>query len=128
MKTFLIDTNAFLRFLLNDVPAQKKEFEKLLNRAKKSEIKLVVPQIIIFEINFTLEKYYKFSKEDIVDKLQALIEASYLQIEERAAFLETLGIYSKSKISFVDCFIYAKAKQLEVDLFTFDKNLQKLRE
>lgn len=127
-KRFLVDANAFLRFLLNDIPFQKKAFQKLLSHAQKSEIGLIVPQIIIFEIQFALEKYYKFSKADITDKLQSLVEAHYLQIEDRTIFFEALKIYSRSNISFVDCFLYAKAKQLDVGLFTFDQDLQKLQE
>ena len=126
MKTFTVDANAFLRFLLNDVPTQKKEFEKLLNRAKKSKVKLIVPQIVIFEINFILQKYYGYPKENIIDKLQTIVETFYLQVSDTDIFRESLKLYLKSSLSLVDCFIYCFAKDKNAEIFTFDKDLSKL--
>lgn len=128
MKILFVDANAFLRFLLNDIPKQKKEFEKLLNQAKRSKIKLIIPQIVIFEINFILEKYYGFKKEEIIDKLQVIVETPYLQISDAGIFRDSLKLYSKSNLSLVDCFIYCSARDSRAELFTFDKNLQKLSE
>lgn len=126
-KVFIVDANAFLRFLLNDIPAQKEEFEKILNRAKKSEIKLIVPQIVIFEINFILQKYYGFDKEDIVDKLQTIVETPYLQVVDADIFREVFKLYLESNSSLVDCFIVCFAKKSNVQIFSFDKDLLKLR-
>lgn len=126
MKTFFVDANAFLRFLLNDIPKQKKEFEQLLNKAKKSEVELIVPQIIIFEINFVLKKFYNFSKEEITDKLQSIVKAPYLKVQDREILLNAIKLYSKNNLSLTDCFLYAKAREEESNIFTFDKNLQKI--
>ena len=126
MTSFLVDANSFLRFLLNDVPRQKKGVEQLLRKAEKSQVILNVPQIVIFEINFALRKYYGFSKEDIVDKLQTIIETPFLKIEDSLIFREALKIYSQKNISLTDCFLYVKAKEKGQRVFTFDKNLQKL--
>ncbi len=126
MKQLIVDTNPFLRFLLNDVPYQKKEFEKLLNQAKKSQITLLVPQIVIFEINFALEKYYQYPKEEIIIKLKSIIEAPYLEVADFQIFLDCLKFYSELNLSLVDCFLLTISEQQETELFTFDKNLQKL--
>jgi uncharacterized protein len=127
MRTIFVDANAFLRFLLNDIPEQKKEFEKLLNLAKASKIKLNVPQIIIFEINFSLQKYYKFSKSEVVDKLQTIIETPYLRIQDGEALRDAVILYSQNDLSLTDCFLYIKAKEKDAELFTFDKVLKALR-
>ena len=127
MKQLVVDTNAFLRFLLDDIPEQKNAFEKLLKQAKKSEIVIYVPQIIIFELHFILDKYYHFTKEEIIDKLKPIVSVSYLQVEKKEVFLSALTMYTgNTNVSFVDCFLVAQAKQLEADLFTFDEKLQKL--
>ena len=127
MKTFVVDANAFLRFLLNDIPRQKKDFEKLLNQAKKSEIRLIVPQIVIFEINFTLGKYYGFTKEDIIEKLKTIIEAPYLQIADRHILRQAFKLHLKFNLSLTDCFIYCLAQEKDAQIFTFDKALKKLK-
>jgi len=126
MKTIIPDSNVFLRFLLNDIPEQKKLAEKLLTQAKNKEASLLVPQIVIFEIDFILEKYYLFSKKEVVERLKSLISTDYIEIESKEAFGEALKIYEKQPISFVDCFLIARARLEEVELFTFDQKLSKL--
>jgi len=126
MKSIVADTNIFLRFFLDDVPEQKIITEKLLQRAKDKEIRIIVPQIIIFEISFILEKGYHFPKEQVIDKLNAIISAEYLQIESRDIFISALTIYKSANVSLTDCFLFAKAKAENAELFTFDKKLKKL--
>ena len=122
----VIDTNNFLRFLLNDIPEQKKEFEKLIKKAIKSKKSLIVPQIVIFEINFTLEKYYHYPKEEIIEKLQSIISAPYFVVQDSSVFQMSIRLFSENNLSLADCFIFAYSKDNQADLFTFDENLKKL--
>lgn len=55
MKHYVVDTNAFLRFLEGDIPTQKREVEILLEQANKGEVKLFVPQIVIFKLHFIID-------------------------------------------------------------------------
>lgn len=126
MKTFFVDTNPFLRFILSDIVSQKIEFKKLVNQARKGKVRLVVPQIVIFEINFALQKYYKFDKQDVIDKLQTIVDTPYFEVASRDIFRTTLKIYSEHNLSLADCFIYCSTEDANAELFTFDKNLQKL--
>ena len=71
MKIYYVDTNVFLRFLLNDIPAQYAIVEELFNKAKNEKVKLVVPQIIIFEIQFVLATLYHLSKPEIIENIQS---------------------------------------------------------
>lgn len=126
MKSLLLDTNIFLRFILNDVPNQQKIAEKLLKQAKDRQLNLRVPQIIIFEIEFILNKYYFFSKNDIFGKLKSIIDASYLDIQDRDIFKTALSFYEDKNISLVDCFLRANADINGIEIFTFDQKLAKL--
>ncbi len=126
MTSFIVDTNAFLRFILNDIPSQKERFGEILHKAKKSEIVLLVPQIIIFEIDFALEKYYGFSKQEVVDKLQTIVDMPYFKMQERDILRSALILYVQNNLSLVDCFLHAKAQEEGIEIYTFDKALQKL--
>lgn len=126
MKRFLIDANAFLRFLLDDIPEEKKAFEALLQKAKHKEVILLVPQIVIFEIDFILEKYYQFSKEAIINKLKSIISTSYIEVQDREYFKRAIELYGQESISFVDCFLLSKAEIEKADVFTFDRKLKNL--
>lgn len=126
MKRIIADTNAFLRVFLDDIPSQKKTFEKVLQKAKEKQIHLLVPQIVIFEIEFVLRKIYRVPKEKIIENLQTLVPISYIDIESREIFITALDHYSKENISFVDCFLLAKAESEKAEIFTFDKKLKEL--
>lgn len=127
MKTVIVDTNAFLRFFLNDIQKQKKAFESALHKAKRNELILVVPQIILFEIDFILTKYYRFSKGEVIERLESVISTSYLQVQDQGVFRNAIDLYAKHNIAFVDCFLLSKAKLEEAELFTFDQKLEKLK-
>lgn len=125
MKTIIIDTNGYLRLLLDDIPAQADEIAKLLQKAQKGEVNIVLPQIVIFEIVFILEKYYQLDKSEAIHKVMALVLTGYIQVEEREVFIHTLNFYKFSQVSFVDVFLLQKAMLEQRELFTFDQELQK---
>lgn len=128
MRKVLLDTNALLRFFLNDIPEQKKAVDKLIQGAKAGEESLIVSQIVVFELAFILEKYYQFAKDLVVDRVKNLVLTKYLKVESRETFILALSLYSATSVSFVDCFLIAKAKQLKSEIFSFDKELIKLQE
>ena len=127
MKKIIADTNVYLRFVLGDNPKQKLAFKNLVQRAKKSEIIILVPQIVLFEIYFVLEKYYQFPKEKIIQILKPIITAPYLELQDKTSFNNAIQMFDENnKVSFVDCFLVSKAKTEEAEFFTFDKRLEKL--
>ena len=125
MRKIIVDTNVFLRFLLEDIPSQKKEAEKLFRKAQKGRIEIIIPQIIVFEIEFILRKYYRFPVAEISSKIKSLLNAEYFQISERLLFLKSLEIYQSKNISFVDSFLVSFAELEGFELFSFDKKLLK---
>lgn len=127
MKSFVIDTNAFLRLLLDDIPKQADVVKKLIKQAKKEQVRIIVPQIVVFEIDFILRKYYGFEKQEVIDKLKPLLSASYFVIESMGIFQNALILYKENNVSLADCFLIAKAQVEEADLFTFDQKLKRLQ-
>lgn len=126
MSELIADTNIFLRLILNDIPKQADEVEKLLEKAKKGSVKILVPQIIIFEIEYALSKYYKFPKVEIIDKLEAILAAPYFSVQDGNIFRMSLKMYKEKNLGLVDCFLMAKSDIEEISIFTFDKDLSRL--
>lgn len=123
MQTYYVDTNVFLRLLLKDNINLYKQAEALLFKAKGSQIKLLVPAIVIFEIAFVLNSVYKLTKEEIIQNIESLLAVRYLFIDEKAVFHQAVILYKNSSNSFVDCFLIAKAGAEGYELFTFDKKI-----
>lgn len=126
MKSLLVDANIFLRLFLNDVPKEQQEAAKLLQKAKDKKLNLIVLQIVIFEIEFILSKYYLSPKHEIIYRLQSIVSAPYLDIQDREVFQRALKIYEGKSLSLVDCFLAAKSEINNIGIFTFDKQLKKL--
>src|SRR3989338_9743538 len=125
MKKVIPDTNVFLRFILNDLPRQADKAEQLFIKAKRCKTELYVPQIVIFEIQFVLDKYYGFSRLEIVGKLKTIISSTYLVVQDRAAFIKALDHYETGKIGFVDAFLIKLAEEEDAQMYSFDKGLSR---
>lgn len=126
MKKIVLDTNAILRLLLNDIPAQVAKVEALLESAKSGFVTILIPEIVIFEIEFILLKIYRLPKAIVVTKINSVISTEFLEVESKNVFSSALAVYKESSNSFVDCFLVCKAKSENAELFTFDKKLKKI--
>ncbi len=126
MTELVLDTNILLRFLLKDIPSQYDLAVKKIKQARKEKIKLIVPQIVIFEITYALIKGYGFEKDKVVKALKGLIFSKDLVVDDREIFTEALKMFKEKNLSLVDCFLYTYAKRIGTEVFTFDKALQKI--
>lgn len=126
MKKIVADTNIFLRFVLDDIKQQAEKSQQLFEDGKAGKVEIIVPQIVIFEIQFTLEKYYNFSKNQIIDQLSNILSADYLSIQDVNMFREALTIYKSRNMDLVDCFLVAFSRISQQELETFDQDLRKL--
>ena len=115
------DTNLFLRFLTNDVPAQADQVEALLHRAAHGKVELVTTSLVIAEIVWTLESYYGLSKKDTGAKILAILNTPGLQIIESDLILQAASWYAEKNVDFIDA--YNAVWMLKHDLvkaYTFD--------
>ena len=125
MKQILLDTNAILRFLLNDIPEQNKKINQLLRLSKNGKLLIIVPEVVIFETYYSLKTYYDYPKGTLVEVMESLVSSRYFQIESLTEITEALKIYKNENLSLIDSFLFAKSAKLGVELFTFDKKLNK---
>jgi predicted nucleic-acid-binding protein len=104
MTEFFIDTNIFLRFLTNDIPEQAQAVEEVLKRANKGEIDLYTSVLTLAEIVWTLESYYELPREDIRDKVIAILNTPGLHIEEADRLAQAVTLYADLNIDFIDAY------------------------
>lgn len=121
-----IDTNYFLRFILNDNSDQHKISKSLFMAGAEGKKYLFTSPLVIFEVYWVLLSFYGFSKEEIVETLKKILAMSFLNINEKEILKKGLEIYAKSNLDLEDSYnlTYAKAYQARV-FATFDKKLQK---
>ncbi|OGM26376.1 hypothetical protein A3D00_04430 [Candidatus Woesebacteria bacterium RIFCSPHIGHO2_02_FULL_38_9] len=123
MKKYILDTNVLLRFLLRDVEEHFKKARALFLEADGEKVKLIIPQIVVFEIQFALEKFYALKKREAIEKIESFISAKNFEIESNQVFKEAVEIYKEKNLSFVDCFLIAKGRLENTPVFSFDRKL-----
>jgi len=121
-ETIFADTNLFLRYLTDDVPAQADLVEALLRRAAQGQVQLVTTSLVIAEIIWTLESFYKIPKQDIQLKVLAILTTDGLEVENADLILQAIGLYVEKNVDFIDA--YNAAWMLKCDVkkaVTFDQ-------
>jgi len=99
-----LDTNLFLRFLTNDVPAQADAVEELLERGAAGEVALVTSSLVIAEIVWTLESFYGLSCEDVRDRILAIVNTPGLVVSESDLVLQAAIWYAEKRVDYADAY------------------------
>jgi predicted nucleic-acid-binding protein len=123
MKKFLVDTNLLLRFLLDDIPDQCEQVDKLFHQAQSETIQIQIESITIFEIQFALTKHYGFSKIHVIEGLRTIMSTGFFEIPERKALLLAIQYYESFNLSFADTYLLARAKIERLEIHSFDRRL-----
>lgn len=121
-KSVVIDTNVLVRYLTGDDPQKAKAVDRLLDRAAKNEIRIVVPSIVIAELVWVLESFYRMKASDIADLVEALLCTPGVEITEKSIIASALKVYRNKNSDLIDTWIVAFAKDKGINkIYTFDK-------
>lgn len=121
-----VDTNYFIRFLLNDIYSQHKTAEELFQNGAKGKVNLFTSVIVIFEIYWVFTTFYKKKKVEVVDILKNILSLKFINFENREIVSEALYLFENSKLELEDCYNITYAKKMNIkDFKTFDKRLEK---
>lgn len=113
----MLDANAVLRFLLQDLEEQFQEVRSVIKRDR-----CYVTLEVMAEVCYVLEGLYQVSREDIADNFRKLnFDVTILNVD---VFLRALEIFDKPpKLDFVDCLLCGYKMERGIDIVTFDKQL-----
>ncbi len=106
-----VDTNVFLRFLTNDVPEQADAAEALFRRAAAGEVGLVTNTMVVAEIVWVLESYYRLPRPDVLERALAVAHMDGLALSESDIITEALLAYAESNVDFIDAYTAAWMRQ-----------------
>jgi predicted nucleic-acid-binding protein len=129
-KSVVIDTNLLVRYLTDDDPQKAKAVDTLLNRANKGELKILISSVVVAELVWVLESFYKLAAAEITELVEAILNTPGVDIQDKWIIKAALKIYRSKEIDLVDAWIieFAKAKGAK-RIYTFDKkHFKDLRE
>lgn len=129
MKEILIDTNVILRLLLADIPGQAKKSQQLFEAIEEDKKKGILSILVINELIWILENFYKQKREDYLPEILKLLSLRKIKIlETKKQFLiKILETMKKSNFDFTDLYLAFACKEQNCELKTFDKKLNRYK-
>ena len=122
IKKFFVDTNIFLRYLINDNKTVSDKIEEIFKKASSGEILLITNSLVIIEIIFVLESYYDKSKKEIETAILKIMNTNGLEVKDSDIVLDALNFYVSKNIDFVDAYNAFFMKEYSLtDILTLDK-------
>jgi uncharacterized protein len=118
----LLDTNVILRHALGDDPTHGRQARRLFEQAGEGTLRLLVPSLVIAQVVWTLESFYRANREYITGLLQALLETPVVTALEPRVAARCLEVYGTHNIEIVDAYLVALAEETKTPvLATFNK-------
>jgi predicted nucleic-acid-binding protein len=118
----VIDTNLLVRYLTDDEPQKAKAVDTLLNRASKGELKILIPSVVVAELVWVLESFYKLAAAEITELVESILNTPGVDIQDKSIIKAALKIYRSKEIDLVDAWIIEFSKTRGAKkIYTFDK-------
>ena len=116
-----VDTNVFLRFFVRDVESFFQKARELFELADKGRVRLETNDLVIAEIVWVLESYYSFSKREIKEIIDTILETKNIKVANHERVKEAIDLYMRTKMDFIDAYniVYMKSKNYK-KAATFD--------
>ena len=117
-KIIILDANAVLRYIIDDIKEQADIVQEIL----QNEEVLILPEVIA-EVIYIMTKYYNYPHDKVADRIIEFLEDSDCDSQNLINAVKTFG---GKNFDFVDCLLFEYSKQKGYEVFTFDKDLNKL--
>lgn len=126
---YFIDTNIFLRVFVKENEKTFKECYGFLKFVENKKIKACTSVLVLVEIDWVLESFYKFKKEKAIEALESISKLRGLKIVDETNFPLALELYKKYNIKFIDALIASSPKIIsgETTVVSYDRDFEKLK-
>jgi predicted nucleic acid-binding protein len=122
-----LDTNIFLRHLLQDHADHSPRATLLFDRIERGELRVETTSTVVFETVFTLQSFYKHPRSLIRDNVLPLLRLPGIVLTGKRRLSRAFALYTSTNLSFADCFHVAVAEGRRVPAFiSFDHGLDRI--
>jgi predicted nucleic-acid-binding protein len=125
---YFIDTNIFLRVLVKESEETFKVCEQVLGLIRQDKIQVFTSTIVLSEIDWVLEIFYKFPKEKVIEGLSSILRLKNLKIIDKFDLFLAIEIYEKFPVKFIDALIASNPQifQKKVIVVSYDRDFDKI--
>lgn len=126
MNQKIIDTNIFLRHLLQDIPDQSKIATSVISDIEDGKMTGLMSILVVNELIWILEKYYFLKRSIYIPKLIKILNLDHLKMMEvkKELIERVLEKMRNKKIDFTDVYLMEAGR--EAQILSFDKDFDKL--
>lgn len=123
-----IDSNIFIRFFVKDDSEKSQKTEDLFKDIIKGKIKYITNTMVIAEIIWTLEKFYKMDKASVCDNVEYILNTPNIKVIEKNILFKALKVYRNYAIDFIDSYNYSFLSERGSDsILSYDKHFDKIK-
>ncbi len=125
---YVIDTNIFLRVLINENEKVFQDCVNLIKMIKKNQIQAVMPGIVLSEVVWTLGSYYKFPKKEVLKAVESILNLSGLEVFDEYDYRASLQLYRKKNVKYIDTCIctFPELITKKWTIISYDKDFDQL--
>jgi len=117
-----IDTNVLLRAILDDDPSQSSAAKALIEAAKAAGETIRVDRLVLAEAVWTLARRYRYTREQLVEVVEALSAVPELRLEDGRAVADVLTAFGDGRLDFADALIGVLNRRAGcATTYTFDR-------
>jgi predicted nucleic acid-binding protein len=122
-----IDANIFIRHLTGDNVEQSPRSTNLISRLEEGILRVQVPEFVVFETIFTLDRFYRWPKESIRDGVMAILNFPSISVANIRLIRRALDVYVEYNISFGDAYYVTLMEQRGVtEIVSFDRDFDRV--
>lgn len=125
MKAGILDANVLLRFLLQDNPKQSAAATALFKKAEQGEVELQLPDVIVAEVTFVLEKVYRRTRIQIANALLDFMQNPGIKLQSSSILNDALLRYRNHPVDFPDALLVAISVGKKVNVVSFDRDFDR---
>ncbi len=124
-----LDTNVFLRHLLNDDPVRSRACFDLIRRIEQGELTAWTSDLVIAELVFVLssKRTYNLDRETIRDLLLPLVGLPGLKLQHKRTYRRVFDLYTSLPIDYVDAYHAAVMEARRApEVYSFDTHFDQI--
>lgn len=121
------DTNVLVRILVEDDERQARRAREVLENATESDARVLLPDIVLSEMEWVLDSAYGVPRDTILSTLQQLLADPRFEFEDRDRAASAAILYQQGKGDLADYLLGLQAESSGArTTYTFDRALRGL--
>jgi predicted nucleic-acid-binding protein len=123
-----IDTNVLIRLIVADEPKQTAVARDFIRDQCTPDDPGFISNVVLAEVAWILARGYGYSRDEIANAIERIMETSQLQVESSTDVASALADYRHGPSGFTDCLIGHLNRTAECShTVTFDRKAAKLK-